>query len=136
MRKSSLITVLVLLLAVPALAAPASPLADPASAQDEGPGRGDDLARIKAWRSFLDRADRAFFAARMNTAAVKAKITEADERVKELEAAAKSSEPDEGGRSDITGDVAFLERAHRAFTAARMNTADVQKWLREAQEKT
>jgi hypothetical protein len=104
--------------------------------QEEEPGRGDDLARIRRWRSFLDRADRAFFAAHMDTAAVRAKITQADERIEELEEAAKSSEPDPGGRSDITGDVAFLERAERAFTAAHMNTAEVQRWLKEAREKT
>ena len=108
----------------------------PALTQAEEPGRGDDLERIKSWRSFLDRADRAFFAGRMNTEAVRAKITEADERIEELEAAAKSSDPDPGGRSDITGDVAFLERTFRAFTAARMNTADAQKWLNEAREKS
>ena len=77
--------------------------------QEETRGRGDDLERIKRWRTFLDRASRAFFAARMNTAAVQAKV-------------------------DITGDVAFLERAQRAFTAARMNTAEVNKWLEEARE--
>ena len=98
-------------------------VAEVSSLQEQGPGRGDDLGRIKSWRTFLDRADRAFFAARMNTEAARAKIGEADERITELEAAAKSSEPDAGGRSDITGDVAFLERALRAFTAARMNTA-------------
>ena len=136
MRKTCLIAVLALLVATPAVAVSPSSLAFLDSAQEQGSSRGDDLARIKAWRTFLDRADRAFFAARMDTAAVRAKITEADTRVKELEAAAKSSEPDEGGRSDITGDVAFLERAQRAFTAARMNTADVQKWLREARDKS
>jgi len=135
MRKSCLMTVLVLLLAVPALAASPGSFAALASVQEEGPGRGDDPDRIKAWRAFLDRADRAFFAARMNTAAVRVKIAEADDRIEELEAAAKSSELDSGGRSDITGDIPFLEEAHRAFTAARMNTADVQKWLREAREK-
>jgi hypothetical protein len=67
----------------------------------------------------------------MNTAAVKAKITEADDRIAELEAAPSD---DPGGRSDITGDVDFLERAQRAFTAAHMNTADVNKWLEEAKE--
>ena len=135
MRRTSLITMLLLLVAAPAAtAAPAASgfLDEP---QAEGPGRGDDLARIKAWRTFLERADRAFFAARMNTEQVRAKIAEADARVEELEAAARASEPDPGGRSDITGDIAFLERAQRAFTAARMNTVDVQKWLREAREK-
>ena len=72
----------------------------------------------------------------MNTEAVRAKIAEADERITELEASARSSEPDPGGRSDITGDIAFLERTLRAFTAARMNTADVQKWLEEARGKS
>jgi len=104
--------------------------------QEEDPGRGDDLARIRRWRSFLDRADRAFFAAHMNTEEVRAKISEAEERIEELEAAEKSREPDPGGRSDITGNVAFLERALRAFTAAHMNTADAQRWLDEAREKT
>jgi hypothetical protein len=106
---------------------------DVSSLQEQGPGRGDDLGRIKSWRTFLDRTDRAFFAARMNTEAVRAKITEADERIEELEAAPKDHP---GGRSDITGDVGFLERADRAFTAARMNTADVKKWLKEAREKS
>jgi len=108
-------------------------VADVSSLQEQGPGRGDDLGRIRSWRTFLDRADRAFFAARMNTEAVRAKITEADERIKVLEAAPRD---DPGGRSDITGDVGFLERADRAFTAARMNTADVKKWLKEAREKS
>ena len=108
-------------------------VADASSLQEQGPGRGDDLGRIKAWRTFLDRADRAFFAARMNTEAVRAKTAEADLRIEELE---KAPRDDPGGRSDITGDVGFLERALRAFTAARMNTADVQKWLKEAREKS
>jgi hypothetical protein len=131
-----LITVLLLLVAVPVLGASPRLSQAVSSAQEEGPGRGDDLQRVKAWRTFLDRADRAFFAARMSTEGVRAKVAQADERIAELEAAAKSSKPDPGGRSDITGDVAFLERAHRAFTAARMNTADVQKWLKEAREKS
>ncbi len=129
-----LITALTVLVAVLSFAAPATSLAGFVSGQEAG--RGDDLERVKSWRAFLDRADRAFFAARMNTEAVQSKIAEADKRVEELEAAAKSSDPDPGGRSDITGDVAFLERAQRAFTAARMNTADVQKWLTEAREKS
>jgi hypothetical protein len=112
-------------------AAPPGPTA--AGQQEEAPGRGDDLARIRRWRTFLDRAHRAFFAAHMSTAAVKAKITEADERIEELEGAPAD---DAGGRSDITGDVAFLERALRAFTAAHMNTADAQRWLEEAREKS
>jgi len=131
MRKNSLMTVVILLLLVPTLAA-ANAVFDSGVTQQEGPDRGDDLARIKSWRAFLDRADRAFFAARMNTEAVRAKITEADERIEVLEEAPKD---DPGGRSDITGDVGFLERAQRAFTAARMNTADVNRWLEEAREK-
>ena len=78
MRKNCLMTVVVLLLLVPTLAA-ANAVFDSGVTQQEGPGRGDDLARIKSWRAFLDRADRAFFAARMNTEAVQSKITEADE---------------------------------------------------------
>ena len=136
MNRNRRIAVLTLVcLATLAVAVRSDPVAAVASAREEGPGRGDDLGRIKAWRAFLDRADRAFFAARMNTEEVRAKIGEAAERIEMLEAAAKSGEPDPGGRSDITGDVAFLERAHRAFTAARMNTADVQRWLEEAREK-
>jgi len=99
--------------------------------QDEGPGRGDNLARIQQWRSFLDRADRAFTAAHMSTTAVKAKITEADERIAELQG---DPENKKVGRSDITGDVAFLERAQHAFTAAKMSTTDVNRWLEEAKE--
>ena len=99
--------------------------------QQEGPGRGDDLARIQRWRSFLDQADRAFTAAHMSTTAVKAKITEADERIAELQ---DDPENKKKGRSDITGDVSFLERAQRAFTAAHMSTAEVNKWLEEAKE--
>ncbi len=141
MQRNRLVVVLVLTLGAQAIAVGAMGLpfgvagtnrAPGAWSQEQGPGRGDDLDRIKAWRAFLTRADRAFFAGRMNTEQVRAKIAEADERIEELEAAAK---PDPGGRSDITGDVAFLERAFRAFTAARMNTADVQKWLEEAKEK-
>jgi hypothetical protein len=100
-------------------------------AQEEGKGRGDDLARIRRWRSFLDRANRAFFASHMSTTAVKAKTEQADARIEELENAPAN---DEGGRSDITGDVGFLERAERAFTFAHMNTADVKRWLAEARE--
>jgi len=102
--------------------------------QKEGPGRGDDLARIQQWRAFLDRADRAFTAAHMSTTAVKVKITEADERIAELEVAQQDSESEKVGRSDITGDVGFLERALRAFTAAKMSTTDVNRWLAEAKE--
>ncbi len=129
MRTTRWIAMGLLLLAV--AAAPTASMASGIAGrtQQEGPGRGDDLGRIKAWRTFLDRADRAFFAARMNTEAVRAKIAEVDLRIEELE---KAPRDDPGGRSDITGDVAFLERALRAFTAARMNTADVQRWLKEA----
>lgn len=96
-------------------------------------GRGDDLGRIRQWRSFLDRAHRAFFHAHMSTAAVKAKIEEADERIEELE----NAPPDDpGGRTDITADVPFLERAHRAFFASHRNTAEVKRWLEEAREGT
>ncbi len=102
--------------------------------QEEGPGRGDDPARIQQWRAFLDRADRAFTAAHMSTTTVNAKITEADGRIAELEVAQKNSESKKVGRSDITGDVEFLERAQRAFTAAKMSTTDVNRWLAEAKE--
>jgi hypothetical protein len=136
MRTTRWIALVLLLLAVGAASTVSTASGIASRIQQEGPGRGDDLGRIKAWRTFLDRADRAFFAARMNTEAVGAKTAEADERIEELEVAARSSEPDPGGRSDITGDVAFLERALRAFTAAHMNTADVQKWLKEAREKS
>jgi hypothetical protein len=101
--------------------------------QQEGPGRGDDLARIQQWRAFLDPADRAFTAAHMSTTAVKAKITEADGRIEELKDDPKN---EQAGRSDITGDVGFLERALRAFTAASMSTTDVKRWLEEAKEAT
>jgi hypothetical protein len=95
------------------------------------PGRGDDLSRIQQWRTFLDRAVRAFTAAKMSTTEVKAKVEEADRRIEELQ--------DDGskatvGRSDITGDVSFLERAFRAFTAAKMSTTDVKRWLEEARD--
>jgi hypothetical protein len=99
--------------------------------QEKKPGRGDDLALVQSWRTFLDSASRAFFAAGMNTEAVKAKVKEADERIEVLEAAPAD---DAGGRGDITADVPFLERAQRAFTAAHMNTAAVNKWLEEARE--
>ena len=99
--------------------------------QQKEPGRGDDLARIQQWRTFLDRAHRAFTAAKMSTTAVKAKITEADERIAELE---DDPQGKKTGRSDITGDVAFLERAFRAFTAAKMSTTEVKRWLEEAKE--
>lgn len=99
--------------------------------QEQRRGRGDDLARIRRWRSFLDRASRAFFAAQMNTAAVKSKIDQADKRIAELEDAPAD---DPGGRVDITADVDFLERADRAFTAAHMDTAAVKRWLAEAKE--
>lgn len=137
MRKTSAFLSLVLA-AAPALPATAATdglgarLGTRVVTQQETNGRGDDLARIRRWRSFLDRAERAFFAAHMSTEAVKAKMTEADARIDELEAAGRN---DPGGRSDITGDASFLERALRAFTAAHMNTADAQKWLDEAKEK-
>ena len=104
-----------------------------AQGQQEQRGRGDDLARIREWRTFLDRASRAFFATRMNTEEVQAKVEEAAARIEALEAA-RNDPDDEGGRSDITGDVPFLERAQRAFTAAGMNTAAVNRWLEEARE--
>ncbi len=69
----------------------------------------------------------------MSTEAVQARIEQADARVAELKEARNDPE-DEGGRADSTADVAFLERALRAFTAARMSTTDVQEWLREARE--
>ncbi len=69
----------------------------------------------------------------MSTEAVLAKIEQADARVAELKEA-RNDPDDEGGRSDITADVGVLERALRAFTAARMSTTDVQKWFREARE--
>jgi hypothetical protein len=103
-------------------------------AQQEEPGRGDDLARIRRWRSFLDRADRAFTAAHMSTTAVKAKTKEADERIAELEEAENNPDSVKYGRSDITGDVSFLERAQRAFTAAHLSTTEVNQWLAEAKE--
>ena len=131
MRRINLLTLFVLFIAIPALVA-ATALPGDVPAQREDPGRGDDVARIERWRTFLDRASRAFFAARLPVSEVDAKIAEAEERLAEL----ADADPDtaEGGRRDITGDVAFLERAHRAFTAARMSTADVQKWLEEARE--
>jgi len=135
MRTRFIVAALIVALGAPSLAAASLSVATVAVAQqqeqEKQPGKGDDLARIRRWRGFLDRADRAFFAARMNTAEVKAKITEADDRIADLEAAPAD---DPGGRSDITGDVGFLERAQRAFTAAHMNTADVNKWLEEAKE--
>ena len=120
------------LLAATLAPAPASEL-DPGQKVKE-PGRGDDLARIKRWRSFLDRAERAFTVAHMSTTAVKVKISEADERIAELEEAADDPESAEYGRSDITGDIGFLERAQRAFTAAHMSTTEVNQWLAEARE--
>ena len=133
MRTTCLMALLTIALLMPFDTAAAADGTQRADRQQEGPGRGDDLARNEAWRAFLDRANRAFFAARMSTEAVLAKIEQADARVAELEEARNDPE-DKGGRPDITADVAFLERAHRAFTAARMSTTDVQKWLREARE--
>ena len=69
----------VLLLAVPALAASPGSFAALASAQEEDPGRSDDPDRVEAWRAFFDRADRAFFAAPMNTADVQKWLREARE---------------------------------------------------------
>ena len=132
MRPTRLVRMVVAFMVVAFLVAPAASLSCELPAdQADSPGRGDDLARIQAWRSFLDRAHRAFTAAKMSTTAVKAKITEADERVAELE---DDREGKKAGRSDITGDVEFLERAFRAFTAAKMSTTDVKKWLAEAKE--
>ncbi len=133
MRTTCLIALLIVVLLMPSDAVAALDETERAGGQQQGTGRGDDLARIEAWRAFLDRANRAFFAARMSTEVVEAKIRQANARVAELKDARNDAE-DEGGRSDITADVAFLERAHRAFTAARMSTTDVQKWLREARE--
>ena len=115
-------------------ATPAAPYAGGiAPTQEAGPGRGDDLARIQKWRAFLDPAVRAFTAAKMSTTAVKAKIAEADERLAELR---DDPENKKAGRSDITGDSGFLERAQRAFTAAHLSTTEVNKWLEEAKEGT
>ena len=134
-RAGSVIFLCILAAAAPATAAaglptPATePGATTGTLQQEGAGRGDDLTRVKTWRTFLDRANRAFFAARLPVSEVEAKIKEADVRIAELE---ERGAGDKTGRSDITGDVVFLERALRAFTAARMSTTDVQKWLEEA----
>ena len=133
MRTPCLNALLTIALLVPFDAAAAAAGTQHADRQQQGPGRGDDLALNEAWRAFLGRADRAFFAARMSTEAVEAKIEQADARVAELKEA-RNDPDDEGGRRDITADVGFLERALRAFTAARMSTTDVQKWLREARE--
>ncbi len=131
----SLLSALIVAAATTATPEPAAPAAEPTDAaavtQQERPGRGDDLARVKSWRTFLDRANRAFFAARLPVSDVETKIKQADARIDELEA---RDAGETTGRSDITGDVAFLERAHRAFTAARMSTTDVQRWLDEARE--
>ena len=135
MRRTYMLTLLLLLfIALPAVTTASVLHSGGGELQEEGPGRGDDLARIEAWRAFLDRAHRAFFAARMSTTAVKAKIAEADERIAELKEARRHPDSDEGGRTDITADLAFLERAHRAFTAAHKSTTEVQKWIREAKE--
>lgn len=133
MRTTCLIAFLAIALLVPFDTAATADGTRRAAPQQQGPGRGDDLALNEAWRAFLGRADRAFFAARMSAEAVQAKIEQAEARVAELEEA-RNDPDDEGGRSDITADVGFLERALRAFTAARMSTTDVQKWLREARE--
>lgn len=128
------VAALLLLLAASAPAVAASgPGPDTLALEPQERGRGDDLGRVRQWRSFLDRAHRAFFHAHMSTAAVKAKIEEADERIEELE----NAPPDDpGGRTDITADVSFLERAHRAFFASHRNTAEVKRWLEEAREGT
>ena len=132
MHRQHLLTLLLALAILASAAAPANLHASaPRPHQEEEPGRGDDLARIQQWRSFLDRAFRAFTAAKMSTTDVKAKIEEADERIAGLKGDPKKKN---AGRSDITGDVAFLERALRAFTAAKMSTTDVKRWLEEARE--
>ena len=140
MRRTTVVTLLSMLIAASATTAapePAAAASEPTKAtvatQKERPGRGDDLARTKAWRTFLDRANRAFFAARLPVSEVEAKIKQADERI---EALAARDAGEKTSRTDITGDVTFLERAHRAFTAARMSTTDVQKWLDEARGST
>ena len=133
MRTTCLIALLIMVLLVPSDATAAPDGTERAGRLQQGARRGDDLARNEDWRDFLDRANRAFFAARMSTEAVQGKIRQANRRVAELKDARNDPE-DKGGRSDITADVAFLERAHRAFTAARMSTMDVQKWLREARD--
>ena len=135
MHRSRSLSLMVALFAVLSAAAPAILTAGGLTPlQEEGPGRGDDLARVQQWRSFLDPAFRAFTAARMSTTAVQAKISEADERIAELKDAQGDTDSENVGRSDITGDVGFLERAFRAFTAARMSTTDVKRWLDEAKE--
>ena len=73
MRQTYMLTLLLLLfIALPAVTTASVLHSDRGEPQEEGPGRGDDLARIEAWRAFLDRAHRAFFAARMSTTEVKA----------------------------------------------------------------
>jgi hypothetical protein len=132
-RSRSLSLVVAFTIAVSAAAPAILAACEPIPVQEQGPDRGDDLARVQQWRSFLDRAVRAFTAARMSTREVKDKVTEADERIAELQADRANTKV---GRTDITGDVGFLQQAQRAFTAAKMSTTDVNRWLEEAQEAT
>ena len=56
-------------------AAPAPPHVNRmAPPQEDGPSRGDDLARIQQWRAFLDPAVRAFTAAKMSTTDVVTRV--------------------------------------------------------------
>ena len=134
MHRARSLSLLVAFIVVVSAAAPAILAAGGLTPlQEQGPGRGDNLARVQQWRSFLDRAVRAFTAAHMSTREVKDKVTEADERIAELQADRANTKV---GRTDITGDVGFLEQALRAFTAAKMSTTDVKRWLDEAKEAT
>ena len=68
MRTTCLIALLIMVLLVPSDATAAPDGTERAGRLQQGARRGDDLARNEDWRDFLDRANRAFFAARMSTA--------------------------------------------------------------------
>ena len=96
--------------------------------------RGELGAKLR----FLHRAHRAFFAAHMSTTDVKARIAAAERRLADLERAAHDPAqelPEEPDRTALEAELAFLERAHRAFFAAHHSTTEVKRRIREIEKR-
>lgn len=93
---------------------------------------------LEAKLRFLHRAHRAFFAARMSTTDVKARIAAAERRLADLERAAHDPArqlPEKPDRTELEAELAFLERAHRAFFAAHHSTTEVKRRIREIEKR-
>jgi len=93
---------------------------------------------LEAKLRFLHRAHRAFFAAHMSTTDVKARIAAAERRLADLERGADDPArqlPEKPDRTELQAELAFLERAHRAFFAAHHSTTEVKRRIREIEKR-